>query len=171
MIEITIAGVDDLRQLQAAWHTAVVLGDQPGSVAPCWFGQRHQELDLELCSGSSQGAHWIKRQQVERWMAQQLDLPEIVRTANFQRRRRFPLELIERGLELVYLAAWDPRNGVAACEFHHKRFDSQLVGARRHNPILRHQIPMLVEEFAADLGLWTPLEERHPGLPPDWANV
>jgi hypothetical protein len=116
---------------------------------PCWFGENVpgiDECDGELGPDYREGAHWIKRQQVEHTVAALFfGLPEFTATG--------------LGWELKDIAAWDPRNGVPACEKHHRRFDAQRM------PTLivpRHLVPEHVVEFTNDWGLETALEDRNP---------
>ena len=154
--------LDDLR---GEWRKAVLEG-RPYVASPfiwrpaCWFGTTAL-AGADECEGRVEGAHWIKRQRVEKTIAQQLGLPELVVSPKWQRRwRNFPAEYPD--LELLFLAAWDPRNGVPACEKHHKRFDGHRADATSEFIVWRHEVPDHVEEFCADWGLETALEDRNP---------
>lgn len=156
----------ELDELREAWAQAVLLDPRyPGDVTmprPCWFSDAAEDLrerplglphDLEnQCEGRIEGAHWIKRQTVER-------------------------SLVAGGLwvedpdhgdgwyyedDLIQLAAWDPRNGVPACERHHRIFDSQRVPLPSEQIVIfREQVPAHVEAFARDWGLEHELERKH----------
>lgn len=164
----------ELRELQERWAVAVLLGDVdagPLEVDPegglewmlatrrpmsCWFGENVPGIDS--CEGRIEGAHWLKRQRVEHVVAAALGIPEpIVRGRRVSVNYEYPPHYAN--VDLVHRAAWDPRNGVPACNKHHTRFDSQRM------PILvvwRHEVPPDVEAFARDWGLEGELERRNP---------
>lgn len=168
----------DLDDLREAWKIAVIFGEQhetPWSNArpprPCWFGENVPGIDAcEYGDRGVEGAHWIKRQRVEKTMARQLAIAEIVCSPSWQRRCWPPEGLHEPipeffyQVELVYLAAWDPRNGVPACEKHHRRFDGHMVDARDPLVIWRHEVPGHVEAFCRDWPFETALEDRNPAI-------
>lgn len=142
-----------LRELQEQWARAVLFGDrahwpEPRPL-PCWFGAVVPGIDG--CDGPIEGAHWIKRQRVGRWVELQLDIPK-------------SMLRYDEDWELVRLAEWDPRNGVPACEKHHRRFDGHRVDAANELVVWRHEVPAPVEAFAKDWGLETALEDRHPPI-------
>ena len=162
-------GLDDLRR---EWKNAVCLippveqrGEHFPRVKPCWFGENVPGIDpCEHGPRGIEGAHWIKRQEVARVVGFNLWIP----TAKKGRSTVFVAgsdnpELLER-LELLYLAEWDPRNGVPACEKHHRRFDGARVDARNPLIVWRHEVPAHVEGFALDWGLETALEDRNPPI-------
>lgn len=174
----------ELNELREAWARAVTtrtkwfsgLGAyEPDAFmvrpAPCWFGrtaetERRSEVEIGPvdvgepygpCDGPIEGAHWIKRQTVERWIRTQMG--EAVVLAQFEP------ELVVEPYDvetLVALAAWDPRNGVPACERHHRIFDSQRVPLPSEQIVIwRHQVPAHVEAFATDWGLEHELDRKH----------
>lgn len=160
----------ELRELQELWARAVLL-DDGGRPRPCWFSlpPEHDYEDYGPCGGERgpdfcEGAHWISRQAVENvlWFPLQA----------FQYDDDPLWHPIEPGFRqgLINLAAWDPRNGVPACEWHHRHFDQHLV-AKRPLVVYRPFVPVHVEEFVAERGLETPLEVKCPDLPADWADV
>lgn len=156
---------DDLAELREAWARAVLL-DARGRPEPCWFGENVPGIDeCEHGQRGIEGAHWIKRQRVEKTVAQQLEIPEFLlgarareRIAHWTQASKWP------ELELVFLAAWDPRNGVSACEKHHRRFDGHRVDARDPLVIWRHEVPGHVEAFCRDWPLEVALEDRNPPI-------
>lgn len=151
---------DSLRELQQMWHAHVVMGLDPDGEQfqtlkplPCWFGENVPGIDP--CEGRIEGAHWIKRQRVGRVMAYALEGGADVNEAE----------------ETVQLAEWDPRNGIPSCSKHHRRFDGHRVDATNELVIWRHEVPAHVEAFAADYGLETALEEKHPLIGRDLPDV
>lgn len=149
--------IDALEELRGAWARAVKIdGDDdhgPNRMKPCWFAEMRPSLgehgvDVGPCEGWIEGAHWIKRQRVEAivdgWI--------IVEQCRGEIHSRWDEDL-------TLLAAWDPRNGVAACERHHRRFDGH-----RMPPLVvpRLLVPNHVVEFVNDWGLETALEDKHP---------
>lgn len=151
---------EDLDLLRLEWVRAATFKQVGGRPVPCgcWFRDALGFNDPGECEGRIQGCHFLKRKQVERTVAAQLDLPELVTSAIWQRSWvTFPPDYIH--VELVFLAAWDPRNAVAGCERHHQRFDSQ-----RMPPLVvpRHLAPPRVVDFAETWGLETQLEDRCP---------
>lgn len=141
-------------ELSRLWAEAVLLDDR-GRPKSCWF----EGWPGHNCEGKIEGAHWIKRQAVERWVKEQF---AAIGTDGIS---------ITTGTELAIVAAWDPRNGVPACEWHHRHFDGHLVDARNEFVVYRPFVPDHVEDFTADYALESRLEEKCPDLPPDWANV
>lgn len=150
-----------LRELQEQWARAVLFGDRAHWPEPrplrCWFGAVVPGLDS--CDGPIEGAHWIKRQRVERSLADRLRWALIRDNLGVD----LPLEPGE-ARDLITLAVWDPRNGVPACEKHHRRFDGHRVDATNELVVWRHEVPAPVEAFAKDWGLETALEDRHPPI-------
>lgn len=159
---------DQLKELQRLFAEAVLVTgpytDEHGYPPPgypmritargCWF-QEHMP-DIDPCGGGRPGvleaAHWIKRQQVERWVRNQL--------------RVSPYDLAITAAivdELIAIAAWDPRNAVPACEHHHRRFDGHRVPLPREQLIVpRLLVPAHVLEFSEDYGMETFIEDKHP---------
>ncbi len=155
----------ELEELRCAWGRYVKFDDRiKGLVAkPCWFGEdAHFEregytkagayLPYGPCSGWIEGAHWIKQQTVKQLVGATLlygGLDEWDLTAGECK-------------EIIELALWDPRNGVPACERHHRIFDSQRVPLPSEQIVIwRHQVPAHVEEFALDWGLENELDRKH----------
>jgi hypothetical protein len=157
-----------LEEVRAEWAETVTIRQTPGGRrlwAPCWFGENLPGIDG--CEGRIEGAHWIKRQQVERKIALQLGLPEIVTSPKWQRGAMvLPNRYadLQPRVDLVFLAGWDPRGGVPACEKHHRRFDGHRVDATRELVVWRHEVPAEVEAFAGDWGLEYLLDDRHPPI-------
>lgn len=137
-----------LADLRLEWVKAVLLNPHTGNPLSCWFG--HSIPGIDGCEGGLEGAHWIKRRRAEEWVKAQLG-----------RGHRYDLAFDP---DLVLVAAWDPRNGVPACEKHHRRFDGHRVDATNELVIWRHEVPAHVEAFAADWGLEHVLEQRHPPI-------
>lgn len=134
----------DLELLRGAWARAVKIhdperGSNPG-MKPCWFKEHRVPLEEDRgvnvgpCEGWIEGAHWIRRRRVERWVRDQTG-----------------------DEDLAVLAAWCPRNGAAACERHHARLDSH-----RMPPLVvpRLMLPENLLEFVADYGLENDLESN-----------
>lgn len=146
----------ELEELRGAWARAVKMAEAPNGMmraATCWFARHRAELEefgvnVGPCEGWIEGAHWIKRQRVEKTV---LDMQPVELDGFF-------LKLSDR-MDLAHLAAWDARNGVAGCEGHHPRFDSQ-----RMPPLVvpRLLVPRHVVDFTDDWGLETALELKHP---------
>jgi len=154
-----------LADLQLRWYEHVVFGSMvspeefgelPGSPRPrCWFGDNVPGIDsCEHGPRGIEGAHWIKRQRVERWVKGLGDGPDLV--------DRLAWSIVAP--DFVELAAWDPRNGVPACEKHHRRFDGPRVDATNELIVWRHEVPAPVESFCLDWGLETALEDRNPTI-------
>lgn len=167
-----------LAELREAWKLWVCTAVSPMGrtfARGCWFGENVPGIDpCEHGPRGIEGAHWIKRQRVENALdallpwGGMLPCPRCVPgdAAN-------ECEWCEGGLifwpnedrrDVILLAAWDPRNGVPACEKHHRRFDGHRVDARNELVIWRHEVPAHVEAFALDWGLEQALEDRHPPL-------
>lgn len=155
----------EIRELQQRWIAAVLLGDVdlgPIEMDPdhgldwmlatrpvqrCWFGVNVPGIDS--CEGRPEGAHWIKRQRVEECIVQ-----------NLYRGFGSPFNA-DTARDLKHLAAWDPRNGVPACEKHHRRFDAQRMPTL---VVWRHEVPAHVEAFCRDWPLEGDLERRNPPI-------
>jgi hypothetical protein len=144
---------EQLEDLRGAWARAVKIAHYKSDrgehsqvrAKPCWFSE-HVPGELGRCDGWIQGAHWIKRQRVESFV--RLMGPHWVDAGRSMWDEDLPV-----------LAAWDDRNGVAACEAHHARFDAHLMP-----PLVvpRALVPDHVVEFCNDWGLETALEDRNP---------
>jgi hypothetical protein len=128
----------DLIELQENFRAAVY--SRFGGLRPCYFRAKDDH-----CEGRIEAAHWISRQRVKNalWPL----LPPLWDCAG-------PKEA-----DLIWLAEWDPRNAVPACERHHRRFDSH-----RMPPLVvpRDAVPDAVEEFCADWGLESELGRKCP---------
>lgn len=164
---MTRAELDELRE---AWARAVLtyewtiegrsMGTYP---TPCWF---KEALGLEDCEGRIEGAHWIKRQTVERWvkgLSSEIRMQAIGTALGGPGITEEDVALGQWMREHLYkLAAWDPRNGVPACERHHRIFDSQRVPLPSEQIVVwRHQVPAHVEAFALDWALEHELDRKH----------
>lgn len=106
-----------------------------GALGRCWLAQ-HDERQRP-CSGRLERAHLISRQRVENALGALLPSPA---EAQVQLARQYAEGLIEpdwvySATDLILLAAWCPRNGVIACQHHHRRLDG-------------HGMPELVVPFA-----------------------
>lgn len=175
----------ELAALRLAWAQAVLAAPQTSGEAelglrlrpaPCWFytppGSAKAVLAYAMnwgsCGGRIEGAHWIKRQAVEEQIRRQYGpyVDGLPRPGG-----RGPADWELDRDDLIALAAWDPRNGVPACQRHHGRFDGRLVNAAEPFVVYRPFAPVHVEEFVADCGLETRLEQKCPDLPADWADV
>lgn len=154
---------DQLKELQRLFAEAVLVTGPYGewqvsgsgrfSPFGCWFQEHVPGIDP--CGGGRPGvleaAHWIKRQQVERWVRDQC---AAIGTDGIS---------ITEGRELIPIAAWDPRNAVPACEHHHRRFDGHHVPLPREQLIVpRLLVPAHVLEFSEDYGMETFIEDKHP---------
>lgn len=151
---------EELGELRRGWALAATFKEVGGRPVPCgcWFKSALGIGNVGHCEGRIQGCHFLKRQRVEKVMAAALGLPEQVTSAKWQRSwNTFPAEY--PNLNLLFLAAWDPRNSVAGCERHHQRFDGQ-----RMPPLVvpRLQVPKRVVYFTLAWGLETQLEDRCP---------
>lgn len=129
----------ELIELTRVWREVVMFDDR-GYPNYCWFGTR-EGLVVDFCDGKMEAAHFLKRQRVCK-----------------------ALEALGFDRELIQLAEWDPRNGVPACEKHHRRFDGQRMPSL---VVPRFMVPEAVELFVADWGLETQLEDRWPERSPD----
>jgi hypothetical protein len=151
----------ELEELRGAWARAVKQDHTRNEVRmkPCWFAAHVP--DTGPCEGWIEGAHWIKRQEVERWVAAMLGVPlQFVKRANKIGHLSMAAPEVMERIELVQMAAYDPRNGVPGCSgAHHARFDSH-----RMPPLVvpRALVPDHVTEFVTDLGLESALERKCP---------
>lgn len=146
----------ELVELREQWRIAVVIGGGTfPRTRPCWFGENVPGIDpCEHGPRGVEGAHWIKRQRIERFLtagALWVEDPDDPCGWYYED-------------DLIQLAAWDPRNGVPACAKHHARFDGHRVDAANELVIWRHEVPAHVEAFALDWGLETALEDRNPPI-------
>lgn len=169
---MTRAELDELRE---AWARDVLgLEFLPGHrvTLPCVFSRGAQavtaRIDAGPCEGPIEGAHWIKRQTVERWVEGFREVRQLVDPHTEKLYIGGAVEYVEWSLavdDLVQLAAWDPRNGVPACERHHRIFDSQRVPLPSEQIVVwRHQVPAHVEAFALDWGLEHELDRKHDSI-------
>lgn len=116
-----------------------------GALGRCWLAQhdkRHQP-----CEGPLERAHLIPRQRVEKALGALFDWGA-QGTENWN--------LI---VDLIQLAAWDPRNGCIACQLHHRRFDSH---ATPELVVPLSSTPGHLAQFVVDWGLEGPFEDRFP---------
>lgn len=116
-----------------------------GALGRCWLAQ-HDERRRQ-CSGRLERAHLIPRQRVENALGALLPedryyLPDYGLSDDVIR-------------DLILLAAWDPRNGVVACEAHHRRFDSHLTPALA---VRYEHLPSHLIQFAFDWGIDSQLD-------------
>lgn len=124
----------------------------------CWLAQFDSR---QLPCGGQPGKvierfHFIPRQRVENALGALLPtVAEILYFGEWSQDRQDRAERLRR--DLILLAAWDSRNGGLGCEGHHRRLDSQATPALS---VPRLALPTHVEEFAADWGLESPLEDR-----------
>lgn len=159
----------DLADLRLQWKLAVCFkpSARAGAVGSvnrhaqrrCWFGENAPGIGW--CSSDHealQGAHWLKRQLIERELCYRLDVPVPELKIAAKRGPQAAAERYRQPIELIWLAAWDPRNGVPSCVAHHHQFDhGQLVIDREH-------VPVHVEAYARDWGFETALEDRNPAM-------
>lgn len=126
----------------------------PGALGRCWLAQFDERR--RPCEGRFERAHLIPGQRVENALAALLPVqPPVVALDGTV--TPWPIEI---RAQLILLAAWDPRNGVVACEHHHRRFDSHATPALI---VPRHSLPDQFVEFALDWGLEPQLAGRFPG--------
>lgn len=163
-----------LAELREMWAIAVLFGDRARwerarPPLPCWFGRCVPGIDG--CEGRLEGAHWIKRQRVEGTLCHNFQTEPTLRSVHRyvkEANRGASLKDMEPraadAVDLVLLAAWDPRNGVPACSKHHARFDGHRVDATNELIVWRHEVPAPVESFCTDWGLETALEDRNPAI-------
>jgi hypothetical protein len=118
----------------------------------CFLGQHDPRQ--RPCVGQIERFHFIPRQRVE------LAIWQALRT----------VVLPGEGIEIMDVAAWDPRNGGIACEGHHRRYDSHLTPELRINADV---VPLHVVEFTTDYGLELEFERRFVGaeVMRDWTLV
>lgn len=160
-----------LSDLRLRWHDHVLFGttlspeefaESPEARRPrCWFGEHVPGIDS--CEGRIEGAHWVKRQRVEdrvRYLCSEMR-SQAVHGREDEELVSLP-DFLTAAMDFSALAAWDPRNGVPACEKHHRRFDGHRVDATNELVIWRHEVPGPVEAFCRDWGLELALEDRHP---------
>lgn len=150
-----------LRELRGQWWLAVCAEHSRGNLyrgRGCWFAENVPGTDD--CEGEIEGAHWIKRQRVEEEVARMVGVSK-TQIKHFD---RIVAPELRAQVESVLLAAWDPRNGVPACEKHHRRFDGHRVDAANELIVWRHEVPAPVESFCLDWGLETALEDRNPTI-------
>lgn len=145
----------DLRELQEAFLLAVVFGGDPeGRALPCWYGAN--VLDAADCKeGRIIASHFLKRRQVERSLARQLNVPEQL----LWKTRRVVTATEEQmeALKVVHAAAWDPRLAVPSCQAHDDRWDGHRMPPLK---IYGYQVPSDVDEAVRNYGLEHLLEAR-----------
>lgn len=161
------AGLIDLRELRYQWKLAVCFKDAASQgpladVTPrrCWFGENvpWSGYCSSYDSGVPQGAHWLKRQLIERELCYRLDVPIPELKVATKKGLRAAAERYRHPIELIWLAAWDPRLGVPSCTAHHNAFDLGFL------VVDREQVPVHVEAYARDWGFETALEDRNPAM-------
>ena len=116
-----------------------------GALGRCWLAQFDDRM--RACSGRFELAHLIPRQRVENALGALM-----VEDHAYLSERGFTDEMIR---DLILLAAWDPRNGIIACEGHHRRFDSHLTPALT---VPRKALPGHAISFALDWGIEAQLD-------------
>lgn len=176
---------DELRELQRLFHEAVMVGGPYQGEHPlttpllarnpplCWFWVNVPGIDEcggDYGAGRLEAAHWIKRQRVERDVKQLSSAVRFQEIANWEGETLRPetdAEMLARAEwilhEMWMHAAWDSRNGVPACERHHRNFDGHRVPLPSEQIVVpRLLVPDHVVEFTDDYGLETALEDKHP---------
>lgn len=131
----------------------------PGALGRCWLAQFDERR--RPCEGRLERAHLISRQRVEHALGALLLGAEVEEYWNDWNGEEggagtdcftMPQDWLE---ELVLLAAFDSRNGVVACEHHHRRFDSHLTPPLT----LRYEhLPSHAIHFAFDWGIEAQLD-------------
>lgn len=132
-----------------------------GAARECWLA-RHDPR-RRPCVLPLERAHLIPRQRVENALGAILlgsAFTEEWWEDEELRTWRTPLtrDLI---WDLIHLAAWDPRNGIIACEHHHRRFDNH---ATPELAIPAFALPEHFTEFVTDWGLENAATDRFPGF-------
>jgi hypothetical protein len=120
-----------------------------GALGRCWLAQHDERR--RPCSGRLERAHLIPGQRVENALAALLPYNPV---SVFDPGSIFEMNPATRR-ELILLAAWDPRNGIIACEGHHRRFDSHLTPALM---VPRKALPGHAISFALDWGIEAQLD-------------
>lgn len=125
----------------------------------CWLAQHDERR--RPCLGRLERAHLIPRRRVENALWAVLygavvDLGQIGEEMS-------AVKVLEEAefWDLILLAAWDPRNGVVACEAHHRRFDNHSTPAL---VIPAPELPDHMLDFIFDWGLDTQAEDRFPNF-------
>jgi hypothetical protein len=133
----------------------------PGALGRCWLAQFDERR--RPCEGRFERAHLISRQRVENalWALLPEDGADFsIYGASFGMRSAGIPAVLDRFIfegraDLILLAAWDPRNGVVACEHHHRRFDLHLTPPLT----LRYEhLPTHAIHFAFDWGIESQLD-------------
>lgn len=113
------------------------------------------------CEGKLERFHFVRRQTVEGVLG---NLLPTLRPINFEEAEIVFAPQLEPavGMDIVHVAAWDPRNGGIACEAHHRRADSHLVPLPSEQLVVPYEaLPEHVLEFASDYGLEEQLEAKY----------
>lgn len=112
-----------------------------GALGRCWLAQHDERR--RPCASRLERAHLISRQRVSNALGALLPWG----AAGTEQWNHFA--------DLIQLAEWDPRNGVVACEGHHRRFDAHLTPALI---VPRAALPAHALDFASDWGIEGQLE-------------
>lgn len=142
-----------------------------GALGRCWLAQHDERR--RPCSAPLERAHLIPRQRVENALGALLPRADAAGmiacgTCNAFSHLVDACPDCEGGLihfpgnhrtDLIQLAAWDPRNGVIACEGHHRRFDNHATPPL-FVPSLR--LPAHALDFVLDWGLESQMRDRFP---------
>jgi hypothetical protein len=115
-----------------------------GALGVCWLAQFDERR--RACTGRLERAHLVPRQRVENALGALLPGVCIDFSA-------------EDRIDLTLLAAWDPRNGIVACEGMHRRFDSHATPPLT---VPRDALPGHLTDWAEDYGLEHLLDDRFP---------
>jgi hypothetical protein len=108
------------------------------------------------CTGKLERFHWIGRQRVENALGALMPSEPYFEDTIATMTGTLPWST---AVDLILLAAWDPRNGCVACEGHHRRFDGHLTSELK---VPWGCLPGRFLDFVYDWGLESELERKFP---------
>lgn len=122
----------------------------------CWLAQFDERR--RPCEAPLERAHMIPGQRVEHALGALLPGVEDAQAQMVEQwLQGNGREWAYAATDLILLAAWDPRNGVIACQHHHRRYDSHATPELR---IHAAALPDHAIEFIYDWGLESEAERR-----------